>query len=81
MQFGTRDREYTAQIQRKVNDIPGITHARWVPCGNTTFIVHEPVRKRPSLFDDDLLGFRRQMYYGAGIVNPKISIFKGYTGS
>jgi hypothetical protein len=62
------DREYTAQIQRPVKQY-GLTI--YVPCGNTTFIMHNPKRSRPSLFSDDLLGFRREYRYGAGIADPK----------
>ncbi len=57
------DREYTAQIRKR--DEFGV----WRPCGNTTFIVHG--RFRPSLFNDDLIGYRRSVRYGAGIVDPK----------
>lgn len=67
------DREFTAQIGRHEFGV-------WLPCGNTTFIVHTPKRERPSLFKDDLLGFRREYRYGAGIVNPSPlipNIFKG----
>lgn len=76
MLFETRDREYTAQIlKRRTAGIITALH-QWVPCGNTTFVVHEPVVKPPSMFDADAYTIRArirvQMMYGAGLSRPKI---------
>lgn len=70
MLFETRDREYTAQILKRgtsTYDFEGTSRIGWRVCGNTTFIVHEPV-KPPSVVDR----FRVQMMYGAGLSRPKI---------
>ncbi len=67
MPFGTPDREFTAQIQKR--SISGW----WVPCGNTTFIVHGD---RISLFDSDAFTMRAQIrmqaIYGAHLSRPNI---------
>ncbi len=58
------DREFTAPILKRYPN-------GWRIARHTTFIVHNPKRTRTSLFNDDLLGFRREYRYGAGIVDPK----------
>ncbi len=60
------DREYTAQIRKR--DEFGV----WRPCGNTTFIVHDPFPLYTQRdWQEDLIGYRRSMMYGAGIAKPK----------